>query len=405
MMKSKLSVRCLAAACLFTLAGCAQKSQPATPPPVVKVVAAAARTIHPLIELSGIVAPLQNVALTTSLQEPTEAVYVNEGDYVHAGQILARLNTADLSANADQAQAHLEQTQYQATLALGQGSDQVRSAQAALAQARANLALAQMTLQRDQSLLTQGYISQQDVDTARTQVDVDLKAVVAAQAALSQAVENEQANGTQRQGMQKANVDQAAAAVQQVEAQIDRADIVSPIDGIVVNRNLNPGEYPGTRQIFTLQEINNVYAELNAYGSQVAGIATGSPATMTSPALPRDSFGGKVVAVLSPTTPNSSGFIVKVRVANPRRILQPGMTLTARVQAPSQHGIAVPVNAFLDDTHQTVMIVRDGAAHVTAVTEIAEDPSFAIVTGVPTGTSVVANGQIGLTDGEKVAVR
>lgn len=405
MASKRFVVRCLVAACLFAIAGCTRATQTAPPPPTVTTATATQRTVHPAIVLSGIIAPLQNVAITTSLQEPTDAVLVNEGDSVRAGQVLARLNTADLSANASQAAAHLEQTQYQANLSISQGGDQVRSAQAGLAQAKANLQLAQANLQRDEELLTQGYIAQQAVDTQRTQVDVDQKAVVAAQATLAQAVENAQANGTQNQGLQKANVDQAAGALQQIEAQIDRADIVSPIDGVVVNRNLNPGEYPGTRQIFTLQEVDNVYAELNAFGSQVAGIVQGARTALSSPSVPQRSFAGSVVAVLSPTSPNGAGFIVKVKIPNRSHALRPGMTVSAQVSAPPLRGIAVPVSAFLDDTHQTVLTVADGTARVANVSEIAEDRAYAVVTGLSQGAVVVANGQAGVTDGEKVAVR
>jgi HlyD family secretion protein len=404
-MKRKLSVRCLVAACLFAFAGCANNHQAAPPPPTVTVAPVAERTVYPIVALSGLIAPLQNVAITTSLQEPTEAVYVNEGDHVRAGEVLARLNTADLSANAGQASAHLEQTQYQANLSISQGGDQVSAAKAALQQAKSNLQLAQVTLARDQMLLSQGFIDRQTVDTQRTAVDVGQKAVVAAQAAVAQAIENQEANGTQTQGMQKANVDQAAAALQQIQVQINRADIISPVNGIIVNRNLNSGEYPGTRQIFTLQEIDNVYGELNAFGSQVAGISPGSLVTLVSPSVPKRTFSGKVVALLPPASPQASGFIVKAKIPNPNLDLLPGMTVNAKVRTPPQRGLTVPVNAFLDDTHQTVMTVQDGVAKVANVSEVAEDPKYAIVTGLNAGTQVLTNGQTGVVDGEKVAVR
>jgi multidrug efflux pump subunit AcrA (membrane-fusion protein) len=381
--------RCLLAVCLILLAACSRNAkQAASPPAPVHVVAAANRTVTPTLKLAGIIAPLQNVGLSTSLQEPTDAVYVNEGDVVHRGEVLAELNTADLTASLAQAQAHLEQMRYQATLALHQGNDQVQSAQAALELARANLT-------RDEQLLKQGYISIQTVDTQRTNVEQ-------AQAALNQAVANAQANGTQNRGMQHANVDQAAAAVDQIQAQIARASITSPIDGVVVNRNLNPGEYPGTRQIFTLQEVSLVYAELNAYGTQVAGIRQGGQATLTAEALRGRTFVGRVNAILSPTTPSASGFIVKVVIPNNGDVLRPGMTVSASVRLPQQNGITVPVTAFLDDTHQTVMIVEGDTAHVAHLTEVIEDASYAIVNGLPAETKVVANGQTNVSDGQKV---
>lgn len=341
-----------------------------------------------MLKLAGIIAPLQNVGLSTSLQEPTDGVFVNEGDVVHRGQVLAQLNTADLTASLVQAQAHLEQARYQATLARSQGNDQVQSAQAALDLARADLT-------RDEQLLKQGYISVQTVDAQRT-------TVAQAQAALNQAIANAQANGTQNRGLQHANVDQAAAAVDEIEAQIARASIISPIDGIVVNRNLNPGEYPGARQIFTLQEVSLVYGELNAYGTQVVGIRQGSPATLTADALPGRTFAGRVNAILSPTTPSSSGFIIKVVIPNKGDTLRPGMTVSANVGLPVQNGIAVPVTAFLDDTHQTVMIVEGDTAHVARVTEVTEDPHFAIVNGLPAETKVITSGETNVTDGQKV---
>lgn len=380
--------RCLVGVCLVMLSGCAKKQAATAPPQPVQVTAATVRTVHPGLNLSGLIAPLQNVALSTELQEPADAVYVNEGDAVHRGQLLAKLNTADLSASLSQAQAHLEQTRYQATLALSQGNDQVVAAQAALDNARANL-------QRDEQLLKQGYISIQTVEQQRTDTTV-------AQTALAQAKENAQANGTKNAGLQQANIEQAAAAVQQLQAQIAKAAITSPVDGIVVNRNLNPGEYPGTRQLFTLQQVSQVYAELNAYGAQIAGIRAGSRATLVAPAVPHRTFTGTVYSILSPSTPSTSGFVVKVVVPNGDGALRPGMNVTGNVGLPSQTGVTVPVTAFLDDTHQTVMTVDGDTAHIANVNEVIEDSHYAVVTGLPANAQVVTNGSTNVTDGQKV---
>lgn len=409
-----------ATAAALAFSGCASQKHEAVPPPTpVHPVTAVVREVQPIRVLSGLIAPLQNVAITNSLQEPTAYVFVNEGDTVRRGQTLATLDTSDLQASlvsaertAAEAQAHVDQVRYQATLALQQGGEQVRAAQAGLSQAQENLRLAQLTLTRDEALLGQGYISQQAVDQQRSQMQVDQQAVQSAQATLAQAQQNEQANGTQSRGMQQANVAQAVAAAASaraqaanIQAQIVKGNIVSPIAGVVVNRNLNPGEYPGTRQIFTLQQVNHVYAELNAYGTQVAGIKAAASATVTSPSVSRRTFAGSVVAVLSPTSPSSSGFIVKVEIANPDTALRPGMAVTGKIIESSVKGIAIPTSAFIDDTHQTVMTISGDVAHVTNVNETVEDQQWAIVTGIPIGTKVVADGQAGLTDGQKVAVR
>jgi multidrug efflux pump subunit AcrA (membrane-fusion protein) len=402
------------------LTSCAGSKAPAaSPPQPVHVVPAIVRTVRATTTLSGVIAPLQNVALTSDLTEPALAVYVNEGDTVRAGQPLALLSTADLEADlvsaqrtAASADAHAAQMEYQASIAFSQGHDQLNAAQAALAQARENLTLAQSTLERDQQLVGQGFISAQTVEQQRTQVQVSQQGVVSAQAALDQARENDVANGTPARGLQQADVDQARASAAAAHAQaasiavqIAKASIVSPIDGVIVNRNLNPGEYPGTRQIFTLQEVSRVYAELNAFGTQVTGIARGASVSLTSPAVPARTFTGTVVALLSPTSPSSSGFIVKASVPNLDGALKPGMTVAASVTQPPVSGIAVPVTSFIDDTHQRIVTVEAGVAHVTDVTEVTEGQTYAIVRGLPAGASVVADGQLGLADGQKVATR
>lgn len=417
----RLSIILRGAAAIGLLAGCA-RSQPnsaGTPPPVIHPVATTTRTIQPVRTLTGVVAPLQNVIITNDLTEPAAAVYVNEGDSIRKGEALARLSTADLDANlaaaernAAVAKAHLDQTRYQATYALQSGNDQVRSAQAAVAQAQANLQLAEANLARDEQLLAQGYVAVQTVDQQRNQVEVSQQQLEGARAALAQAQQNAQANGTPERGLQQANIEQAAAsydaAVAQaasIAAQIAKANIVSPIDGVVVNRNLNPGEYPGTRQIFTLQQIANVYVALNAYGDQVNGITPNTTASLTTPAVSHRTFFGRVVAVLSPTTPASSSFVVKVEAPNRDGALRPGMPVSGTVRQPPVTGLAVPATAFLDDSHQTLMSIQDGTAHVVHVTEIAEDPHYAIVSGIPPGLQVVPDGSSGIADGEKVAVR
>src|ERR1700738_1853751 len=86
---------------------CARRPAPAPKPAaaVVPVVTVQQGTVSPRTVLSGIIAPLQNVGITSSLAEPADAVYVNEGDRVSRGQQLALLDTADLRAQLAQYQA------------------------------------------------------------------------------------------------------------------------------------------------------------------------------------------------------------------------------------------------------------------------------------------------------------
>ncbi|MGH7757392.1 MAG: efflux RND transporter periplasmic adaptor subunit, partial [Vulcanimicrobiaceae bacterium] len=367
---------------------------------------------------AGVIAPLQNVTLTSSLSEPADQVLVREGDRVTAGQTLAVLATADLRATLDadsraaaSADAKATQARYQADLAIGQGGDQVSSAHAALAQAQQNLAQAQSDLKRDQSLIASGYISQQAFSLQQTLVNNDQSAVRSAQAALTSANTNARVNGTGSKGLQAANIAAAAAdaaaahaQVEQIQAQISKSIIVSPIAGIVVNRNLNPGEYPGSRTIFTIQADHSVYAMLNASSADVFKLARGSPVRIAASGS-NAAFSGNVVAVLGQVSPGSTNFTVEVLVPNVDGKLASGIPVTGTVQLPATTGLGIPVSAFLDDTHKSVMTIAGGQAHVAPVTEITDDGRTAIVRGLGAGTRVVVNGQLGLADGEPVTTQ
>ena len=187
--------------------------------------------------------------------------------------------------------------------------------------------------------------------------------------------------------------------------QIAKATIVSPIDGVVVNRNLNPGEYPGTRQLFTLQQVNPIYAILHGSGSQIAQITTGASATIVSTDAKGSQRGGTVAGVLNQIVPGSTDFQVKVVLQNPKGVLRPGMAVTGSIRLPGVHGIRVPQTAFTDDNHDALMVVQNGIVKTVHVAEVADDGNTSIVTGIEAGTRVVSDGQTSVGDGEKVAVR
>jgi HlyD family secretion protein len=398
-------------------------------------VAAKVATVRATSTISGVIAPLQNVAITSQLVEAAASVPVNEGDRVHAGQVIAVLDTADLRAQLAQAQAtvvtdqrtaesddaKVTQSRYTQRLNIDQGGDQVQTARATLAQANQTLTNDELNLTRDQQLLTNGYVAQQTVDQQATTVSNDRSAVRTAQANLQSAQTNQSVNGTTNVGLTAATVasaaadaraahavvQQAQAAVQQLQTQIAKATVISPINGVVVNRNLNPGEYPGARTIFTLQQLNNVYAELNASSTDTFAIPVGAPVTLSVAGTSSTSYTGHVVAVLGQVTPGSTNFTVKVLVSNPDEKLQSGIPVTAVMSLPAVTGVSIPTTAFLDETHTTVIIADDELVDTVAKTvhvhEIGANATTSIVTGLKAGQSVVTNGQLGVTDGQSLA--
>jgi HlyD family secretion protein len=409
-----------AAGLLFTTLLCACSKAPQQPrqPAAAQVPVAVAGTgsVSPSSTLGGIIVPYQNVQIQSNLTEPVDAVYVNEGDRVKAGQVLARLDTRDLEAQlrsdlgtAASNAAKATQTYDQADLTIVQNNNTVASAKSAVRSAQSTLATARLNLQRDAELLKSGYISQQTYDAQNVVVRTDASNLRNAQVTLQNDLKQVQTNGTTSSGLQGAAVAAARADEQtalgqadNVRASIAKATVVSPIDGIVVNRNLNPGEYPGSRQVFTLQQIDKVYAVLNGSSSQVVGVRNGSPTEILSSDHAGLKAAGKVVGVLDEVTPGSTNFVVKVLVSNPGYAFRSGMVVSGRVARPSTTGIRIPVTAFLDTTNSTVQVIDNHAVKTVNVTMIASDGKNAIVRGLRGGESVIANGQLGLSDGQSV---
>jgi RND family efflux transporter MFP subunit len=385
--------------------------------------------------ISGVIAPFQNVAITSSLSEPVDSVNVLEGDHVRAGQVIAVLDTADLRAQLAQAQANVQsairnaessdakvsQARYTQTLNIGQGDQSVRSAQAALASAQSTLRNDTANLERDRALLGSGYIAQQTFDQQQTLVTTDESSLRTAQANLQSATINAQVNGTASTGLQAANVAaaiadansaraavaQARAQVQQYAVSIAKARITAPVDGVVVNRNLNPGEYPGSRTIFTIQQLDRVYAMLNASSSDTFSIPVGAHVTLSIAGNSARTYTGDVVAVLGQVTPGSTDFTVEVLIDNADGKLQSGLPVTATAALPAVSGVGIPTAAFLDDTHTTIMVADDELVDVVAKTvkvhELASDGTTSIVSGIKAGQKIVANGQLGVSDGQSLA--
>jgi multidrug resistance efflux pump len=404
-------------AAVFLVAGCGRQAtarRAATQGGTIPSATVHFATIHPSLTISGIIAPYENVTLSNNLSEPAAVVNVNEGDHVSGGEVIAVLDTSDLRAQLESAlhaassdDSKAQQAVFTAQQTIEQAPESVASAREAFNQSQANLTQAQADLARDRALESQGYVSQQALQTQQTLANVYAANTRSNHAALNSAIIAERTNGTMRAGLQAAQIasarEDAASAraqAQQIAAEISRATIVSPVDGVVVNRNLNPGEYPGSRTIFVLQQVDPVFAELNASSADVFRVKQGAAVTLNVPGETGANYRGTVVGVLGQVQPGSTNFTVKVLIRGTQGRLAAGLPVTGTIALPSSSGIAIPATAFLDDSHSSVMTDVNGTATQVRVHEIASDSTTSIVTGLHAGVLVISNGQLGIAPGE-----
>jgi multidrug efflux pump subunit AcrA (membrane-fusion protein) len=414
-----ISVACALVPVLTDCSGGSAKPAASPTPASVSTVTASDGSITPTLQIAGVIVPYRQAGVSADLTEPITEVDVQEGDHVHAGEVLARLLTDDLEAQLASAErivsedrARYNQTAYQvyATNALDQSA--IKSDQAALHQDQVNLDGAEVDLKRYASLASQGYLPQQTVDEQRTTVASDASAVTAARATLSQAIANAQANGVgsnageqlQELAADREAANSAEASVVQLQREIARAVIVAPADGIVDAVNANPREYTTSRELFTIEENASVYAVLPASTTQVMQIRDGAAAALTVPGSTRRDQ-GHVVAVLDQIQPGTTNFTVKVLVPNPDGHLHAGMPVSGIVDLPSVSGVEIPMTAFVDDTHTSVFTVDNGTVKTQKVAYVNDDVKNAIVTGLPAGSTVVKDVEAStVAAGDRVAV-
>jgi multidrug efflux pump subunit AcrA (membrane-fusion protein) len=412
---------------LVVCSGCDGKAEAAAsaspPPPTVSTVDAYTGAIAPSLQIAGVIAPYRQVAVTADLSEPISEVDVVEGQQVRHGQVLARLLTDDLEAQlasservVSEDQARYAQAAYQTTATTASNVTAVASARDALRQAQVNLAGATTDLHRYEALVTSGYIPAQTVDQQRVTVDSDRQAVAAARASLNAAIVNNSANGNgQNAGVQQQEiaaaqqaVDAAIATVNQLKLEIARAVIVAPVDGVVDSVNANPGEYPASRQLFTIEQNAKVYAILPSSTAQVLDVHRGAGASVevntsysANPRTRKDH--GIVDAVLDQIEPGSTNFTVKVLLDNADQHLHAGMPVNGFVDLPPARGTIVPMTAFIDDTRTTLYTVDDGVVHQRTVSVIADDGAHAVVSGISPGEEVVADvNAVNVGNGDRV---
>ncbi len=315
------------------------------------------QTISATVEETGTVNPVDEVDVGTQVSGTIATLGVDFNSIVHKGQVLATLDPTSLEAASLQAHESAAASQSNAAAAqstAAQSASAVQSAQANVAKAAAALTLAQATLARDHQLLARGFIaqSQMDADTAaESAAKADLEA---AQASISTASYQHNANLAQAQAAQSQS-DASQGQVQQSDYNLARAIITSPIDGIVVARDVSVGQTVAasfqTPTLFVIaSSLRDMQIDTSVSEADVGQLRTGATARITVPAYPNTPFNGTVTQVrVNPTTvQNVVTYDAIVAVHDESARLKPGMTADVVIAVQTKnHVLAIPAAALL----------------------------------------------------------
>jgi HlyD family secretion protein len=369
-------------------------------------------TLVQSITASGTVNPQDTIAVGSQVSGTIQEIDADFNSRVRKGQVLARLDPTPFQASLDQAQASLAQSQAQAqaaqsnaagagdsaaaaraneqaaqaTLAAQQANATVAraavdTADANVAKSQAALNLAQQTVQRDRSLIANGYISQSQLDTDQSNLAGAQAALTGAQVAARQAQLQASAGVSQAQAAGATAQSQAAQSAQSVsaaqgslstrdasvaaigiqEAQVETARvnlehtiITSPVDGTVIARTVSVGQTVAasfqTPTLFSIaKDLKKMEVDVAVGEPDIGGVRPGQPVDFTVLAFPGTTFHGIVSQVRqNPTTvQNVVTYDTVVLVDNKDGRLYPGMTANATVDVAQQkNALIVPLQAL-----------------------------------------------------------
>ncbi len=285
------------------------------PPPVHYVTAPVTRgSVVQSIATTGTVNPRVTVQVGSYVSGIIQSISCDYNTSVKAGQLCAKIDPRPYQLKVDQAAASLA------------------SAKAQLTKDRAMLDYAQAIYDRDKALLTKSLVSQDTVDSEKSKRDQ-------AQAQI---------------GLDQATIKERQAALNAAQVDLGYTGIVSPVDGVVISRNVDVGQTVAasfqTPTLFLIgKDLTKMLVDTNVSESDVGQAHVGQKASFTVEAYPDKVFWGRVTEVRQApiTVQNVVTYDVVISVDNPNFELLPGMTANARIVTAEHDGVLrVPLQAI-----------------------------------------------------------
>lgn len=270
--------------------------------------------IRAAVTATGTMNAVVTVLVGTQVSGTIKQLMVDYNSIVKKGQLLALIDPALSEAKVEQARANLQ------------------SATANVEKADAALLDANRTLERNRALYAKNFIARSEVDTAETNHQSALAQVTVA----------------------RAQVEQTRAALQLEETNLRYTRILSPVDGIVISRNVDIGQTVAasfqTPTLFNIaQDLTRMQIDTNVDEADIGKILVGQPVQFSVDAYPDMTFDGKVSEIRNaPTTlQNVVTYTVVIRVNNPELKLKPGMTANVSIITATKTGTMKVPNAAL----------------------------------------------------------
>jgi len=296
--------------------------------------------------------------------------YVDIGDHVKAGQLLAEITAPEVEAQVAQYQNSLQQ------------------AHATKNQNQAQQLLDQVTWGRDAVLVNQGWVTKEQGDTDRYTFQAQQHATNAAHYS-AEAMQAQLSYFNQQKIYQQ---------------------VVAPFDGVITQRNIDVGslitaDATGGTSMFAMTHSDVIRVWVYVPQDSAFGVKPGIEAVIRVPAMPNLTFHGSVTRIADALQPGTRTLLTEVDVPNPDGALQPGVYCTVELKIPrTSPALIVPASAIIfNQNGMQVAIVENGVAHLRKVAITTDyGTEVEINEGVKDGDQVILQPPVNLADGDKV---
>src|SRR5437879_1407190 len=338
----------------------------ATPSPQtiveVSTVPAVLRQLPRYFEATGSFAANEQTDVAPETSGKVAAVGVDIGSYVKRGQMIVKLDDADLRIRVQQAQALLDQAK--ATLRQNEAKIGLRPGQKfnpenvpEVAAARAALDLAEANLRRYERLVETGDVSRAAYDQQKSQRD-QLRDQY--QVAIHQAQQNYATVGNSQ-----AAVDAAQTQLALAKRNLNYSVVAAPMSGYISDRPADIGEYASpTSKVATIVSLNPLRVRIDVPEQAIPRVRAGESVSVTVSAYPDRNFAGHIARVSPSVNATSRTLSVEAEVENSSGELKPGQFATIRILLPqSEPAVLVPLRALRQISGATyVFVIKNGRA-------------------------------------------
>lgn len=355
--------------------------------PKVVVRRAERRELVQSVVTTGRVLPPAEIKLAALVSGNVSSVNAGAGQSVTKGAVLVELDSREARASLGQARASLARANAEKRHV---SSVSAKVLDQSVAQSKARLDDASRRHADNQALASTGAIAKAELDRSATELSLARSEYASAQA---------RAKATEPGGAETATASAAialaAAEVRAAEVRLDRTKLLSPVDGVVLERNVEPGDtvQPGTTLLLIAQTgMEELVVEPDE--KNLALVALGQPAVASTEAFPDRIFPAKVSFIAPAVDPKRGTIEVRLEVREPPKYLRPSMTVSVEIEV-ARKPDALVVDADwvrgLASEAPWLMVVRDGRAErANVVLGLRGDERVEISSGIAIETPIIA---------------